>query len=138
MVLEEGQLHLHHALPAGGVLGEDVQDQRLPVHHVHLEQLLQVALLGRGELVVEHHHIDVEGAGQLHQLLRLAPADEGGGVGGGTAHQLGVHGVGAGGVGEQCQLLQRALGIEQRVASQHHPHQEGALTQAFYVGDGGG
>src|SRR5687768_18351162 len=52
-VAELGQLDLEHAGLAVSVLGEDVEDKRHPVDDVDLEQLLQVALLGRGELLVE-------------------------------------------------------------------------------------
>ena len=64
-----------------GVLGEDVEDQRDAVDDVDLEQLLQVALLGGRQLVVEDDDVDVERLGQLAQLLGLALADVGGGVG---------------------------------------------------------
>ena len=46
-VAELGELDLDHALLARGVLGEDVEDQRDPVDDVDLEELLEVALLGR-------------------------------------------------------------------------------------------
>ena len=80
-VAELRELDLHHALLARGVLGEDVEDQRDAVDDVAFEQLLQVALLGRGELVVEDHDVDVERLGELAQLLGLALADVGAGSG---------------------------------------------------------
>ena len=54
------------------MLGEDVEDQRLSVDDVAFEQLLQVSLLGRGELVVEDDEVDVQRLGQGGQLLRLS------------------------------------------------------------------
>ena len=41
------ELDLHHSFLAPRVLGEDVEDQRDAIDDVPLEQLLQVALLGR-------------------------------------------------------------------------------------------
>src|SRR5262249_39260111 len=76
-----GELDLHHALLAARVLGEDVEDQGDPVHDVDVEQALEVALLRRGELVVEDHQVDVERVGELLQLARLPRADVGGGIG---------------------------------------------------------
>src|SRR5262249_19674822 len=52
------QLDLHHALLAVGVLGEDVEDQGDAVDDVAPELLLEVALLRRRQLVVEHDDVD--------------------------------------------------------------------------------
>ena len=60
-----------------GVLGEDVEDQRLPVDDVALEELLKVALLAGVERVVEDNEIDVQGPGQRGQLGCLSRADVG-------------------------------------------------------------
>ena len=75
------ELDLHHALLARRVLGEDVEDQRDAVDDVAVEQLLEVALLRGRQLVVEHHDVDVERLAELAQLLGLALADVGRGVG---------------------------------------------------------
>ena len=81
-VAQQGQLHLGPALGAAGVLGEDVEDHRGAVDGRPPEDLLQVALLGRRELVVEDHGVGVDRQRERRQLLRLAPADVGGRVGG--------------------------------------------------------
>ncbi len=60
-----GQLDLGLALLAGGVLGEDVEDHRGAVDGRAAQPLLQVVLLGRAELVVEHDGVAVDGLGQL-------------------------------------------------------------------------
>ena len=78
---ELGELHLHHALLAVRMLGEDVEDQRDAIDDVAREQLLEVALLRGRELVVEHHEVDVERFRELAQLFRLARTDVGGGIG---------------------------------------------------------
>ena len=80
-VLEQGQLHLGAALGGAGVLGEDVEDHRGPVDGRAPEDLLQVALLGRGERVLEDHGVGVDGEAQLAQLCDLARAEERRGVG---------------------------------------------------------
>src|SRR5581483_10506172 len=110
-VAELGQLDLLHAGLAVGVLGEDVEDQRHPVDDVDLEQLLQVALLRRRQLLVEDHDVDVEHLDQLPQLLGLALADERGRVGRLPPLERQLDRVGAGGVGQQRQLRQRRLGL---------------------------
>src|SRR5450631_2964255 len=51
------ELDLHRALLARRVLGEDVEDERDAIDHIDREQLLEVALLGGRELVVEDHDI---------------------------------------------------------------------------------
>ncbi len=81
-VPQQRQLDLGFALGGAGVLGEDVEDHGCPVDGGAPEQLLEVALLRRRELVVEHHGVgvDLEAGGQ--QLLHLALPDEGGRIGG--------------------------------------------------------
>ncbi len=59
-VAELGQLDLGLALLGRGVLGEDVEDHRRAVDGGAAEQLLQVAALGRRELVVEHDGVGVD------------------------------------------------------------------------------
>ena len=73
-VAQQGQLHLGLALLAAGVLGEDVEDHRGAVDGGAAEDLLQVALLGGRQLVVEDDGVGVDGLRQLVQLLGLAPA----------------------------------------------------------------
>ena len=114
VVAEQGQLDLDRPDPRRGVLGEDVEDQRFSVDDVALEELLQVALLRRGELVVEDHEVDVQGPGQRGQLARLPGADERGRVDLTAAHQFPIDGLGAGGVGEQLELVEAALGLDRR------------------------
>ena len=79
-VAELGQLDLGLALLAGGVLAEDVEDHRGAVDGRAAEELLEVALLGRAELVVEHDGVAVGRLGRVAQLVGLALADVGGRV----------------------------------------------------------
>jgi hypothetical protein len=58
-VAEKGQLHLSLALEGVGILGEDVEDHRRAVDGGAAQDLLQIALLGRAQLVVEHHRVRV-------------------------------------------------------------------------------
>ena len=68
---EQGQLDLGHALPAAGVLGEDVEDHRHPVDDVAAEDLLEVALLHRAQLAVDDHHVDVQLAAEAASSAAL-------------------------------------------------------------------
>ena len=70
-VAELGQLDLGLALLAVGVLGEDVEDHRGAVDGGAAEELLEVALLGRAQLVVEHDGVGVDRIGDLAQLPAL-------------------------------------------------------------------
>src|SRR5262249_29776455 len=111
------QLDLHHALLAVGVLGEDVEDQGDAVDDVAPELLLEVALLRRRQLVVEHDDVDVGRVGEGAQLVGLPGPDGRGGVGCGAPLQHGLHGIGAGGVGEPAELGQARLRLVQRPAA---------------------
>jgi hypothetical protein len=80
-VAQDGQLDLCLAFGAAGVLGEDVEDDGSAVDRRPPEELLEVAMLGRAQLVVEDDGVGIEAAAQRGDLLRLALADEGGRVG---------------------------------------------------------
>ncbi len=110
-VLEQRHLDLCHAFPGGGVLGEDVEDHRLAVDYVAVEGALQVALLCRGEAVVEDDNVDVEPLGDGRQLVDLSLAHEGRRIGGVALHQNDVDRVGTGCLGEPRQLLEGGLGL---------------------------
>ncbi len=79
-VVELRELDLRLALPAPGVQGEDVQDQRRPVHDLDLQPLLEVSQLARRQLVVKDHRPGTGAVHRLVDLLQLALADERGGV----------------------------------------------------------
>ena len=85
--------------------------RRFPVDDVDLEQLLQVALLGGGQRIVEHHHVDVARPGEVGQLGGLALADEEGGVERVALDQFGVDRIGSGRVDQQGQFGERSLGF---------------------------
>ena len=59
-VAQLGQLHLGLAFLGAGVLGEDVEDHGGAVDGGAAQDLLQVAGLGRGQLVVEDHGVGVD------------------------------------------------------------------------------
>ena len=110
-VLEQRQLDLRPALQGVGVLGEDVEDHRRAVDGGAPEQALEVVLLGRGQLVVEHDRVGVDGEAQQAQLLGLALADEPGviGVVAPLHHAAGL--VGAGGVDQRGELVEAGVGV---------------------------
>src|SRR5512132_1760002 len=74
-VVELGQLDLGLALAAGGVLGEDVEDQHGAVDHLGVDQLLQVPQLPGRQLVVHDDGVGPECPDGGGQLLGLALAD---------------------------------------------------------------
>ena len=128
-VADLGQLDLGLALEAVGVLPEDVEDHRGAVDGRSAEQLLEVALLGRAELVVEHDGVGVDGLAQLLQLGDLAAAEVGGGVGGLTALLDPGHGVGAGGVDQEGQLVEVTGGVLLVVALGRDAHEDDLLPE---------
>ena len=72
VVLELGQLDLELAVGGVGVTGEDVEDHRGAVDHRHPERLLEVALLPRGQLVVDGDEVGVRRLEQRLELVDLA------------------------------------------------------------------
>ena len=75
VVLELRQLDLELPLRAHGVLGEDVEDQLRAVDHARLERVLEVALLGRVELVVDEEALGARLGEEPLQLLELPLPD---------------------------------------------------------------
>ncbi len=58
-VLELSQLHLKLRFPASGPGGKDVENQLRAIQDPDPEEILQVLSLGRGELLVEDHQVDL-------------------------------------------------------------------------------
>ncbi len=71
-----GKLDLQHALLGVGVLSEDVEDQSNTIHDVALKCLLEVPLLGRAQVVVEHDNVDVLDLGERHEFPQFPAPDE--------------------------------------------------------------
>jgi hypothetical protein len=122
-VVELRQLDLRLALSAGGVLGEDVEDQGRAVDHLCVDQLLQPAKLARRELVVHDHGVRALSLDHLGDLEDLALPDEGAGVRAGPALQGRVDDLGTGGFRQAAELLERVLGCLDRAADRN-AHQD--------------
>ena len=116
-VAQQRQLDLGLALLAAGVLGEDVEDHRGAVDGRAPEQLLEVVLLRGRELVVEHDGVAVDLEATLAQLLGLALADVVRGVGRVAALHDAADDVGAGGVDELRQLVERRVDVVGRAVA---------------------
>ena len=131
-VAQLGQLDLGLALLGGGVLGEDVQDHRGAVDGRAAQELLQVARLGRGQLVVEDHGVGVHRVGQVAQLLGLPLTDIGGRVGTVTSLQYPGGLVGPGRVHQQRQLVEVALGLVLALGRDGHPDEDDLLPEGAF------
>ena len=66
-----GQFYLQLALVGGGVLPEHVQNQGRAVDELACEGVLQVTLLGWGELVIEDDHVGFEVAHHFTNFVHL-------------------------------------------------------------------
>ena len=80
-VAQQREFDLRLAFERARVLGEDVEDHVGAIDGRAPEDLLEVALLRRRQFVVEHDRVGVDGLGQLVQLVGLALADVGRGIG---------------------------------------------------------
>ena len=128
-VFQLGQLDLQLALAGAGPAGEDVEDQLGAIDHLAGDQILQLAQLGRRQLVVDDHDVDRGlGAGQ-RQRLRLAAADEGGRVGGGALLQRAYDRGGAGGVRQPFELVEGLFGVDPAHVAGDEPDESRALER---------
>ncbi len=88
LVVEAGQLDLETALLGAGAAAEDLQDQAGAVDDLALPGLFQIALLDRGQGVVDDGGLGLGGADQGGQFLDLAGAEQGRGRGLAQANDL--------------------------------------------------
>ena len=103
---KQRQFDLGLAFGSAGVLREDVQDHRGAVDRRAPEDLLQVALLGRREVVFEDHGVGVERETDLAKFLYLARAEERRGIGRVATLDDARDDVGAGRVDQQRQFVE--------------------------------
>jgi hypothetical protein len=75
-VIQLGQLHLQLAFPRAGALGENIQNQARAVDDFGRHDFLQVPLLGGRQLGVNDHRAQLLLAGEVRDLLDLAPPEE--------------------------------------------------------------
>ena len=111
VVLELGELDLELALGADGVLGEDVEDQLGAVDDPRRERVLERALLGRVELVVDDQHVGAAVGVERLQLLELALADVGLLVGAVALLHERLHRLDERGARQLAQLAELVLGV---------------------------
>ena len=78
-VLKLRQLDLQSPFVRLGALREDIENQRRAVDDLDVEHFFEIALLRRGELVVEDHQIVSERFSLVFDLLQLALAEIGAG-----------------------------------------------------------
>ena len=135
-VAQQGELDLGAALERARVLGEDVEDDRGAVDGRPAEQLLQVVLLRRGELVVEHDRVGVDLVAQVAELLGLALADEPRVVGWSRRWTRRADLVGAGRVDQCGELVEAGVGVFFGGVGERHPDEDDALPDRA-VDEGG-
>ncbi len=133
MVLEGGQLDLQPALACGGVPGEDVDDQRAAVEHLAVEQLLQVALLVRTQLVVDDEQVEAARRLLVDELGRPALAEVPQRIGCRAALEGTADDHGAGRLCQGTQLGQAAGHRPATVARVVEADEEGTLLRSAEV-----
>ena len=93
------------------MLAEDVEDHRRAVDDLHLHDVFERAPLARGQLRVGDHRVGAHSGDEVAQLLGLASAQVGRGVGMRPPLKHAVENDRPGGLGEGRQLAQRVLGV---------------------------
>jgi len=140
-VAQERKLDLRLAFERAGILGEDVEDHRGAIDRRAAEQLLQVELLRRGQLVVEHNRVGVDLEAEIAQLFGLALADEPGVIGMVAALHETPDLVGTGGVDEGREFVEAGIGllvggVGHPDADENNAFPEGALDERGAEGFG--
>src|ERR1019366_6563002 len=138
--LQECQFDLRFAFGRARVLSEDVEDHRGAVDRRSAEDLLQVALLGRGQVVFEHDGVGVDGETDLAQLLHFAGSEEGRGVRRIPSLHASRDNVSPGRVDEQGQFVELVLEFVFGHARELDAHEDDLLAEraidegAGYIG----
>ena len=127
-VAQEGELDLGATLEGVGVLGEDVEDHRGAIDRRAPEQLLELELLGRVQLVVEDHGVGVDRQTERPELLGLPLADEEGVIGGIATLDEPSHHIGPGGVDQQFEFVETRIGVVLGGSRQRHPDEHDPLA----------
>ena len=122
--MQLSQLDLQAALRRSGTAGEDIQDQEGTVDHPAGQGVLQIALLGRGELPVKNDEIACRIGGQPGELLQTARPDTGGGVRTLPLLHQAADDLGPGRAGQFLQFIQGTVRI---VFPRVHRGQNGGL-----------
>ena len=104
-VFQLGQLHLQAAFAGAGPLGENIQDQGGPVDGGDLQDPLDIADLGGGQLMVEDGQLHPLLLAEAFELLQPAAAQAGGAIQAGAALQHRAHHLGARRFGQLAKLL---------------------------------
>ena len=111
-VLELGELDLELAFAGAGVAGKDVEDELRAVDDAARETRFEVAKLRGREVVIEEDEVGFGGARGSGDLVDLAAADQGCGVGArAVLHEHGGY-LGFGGARELLKLGQRKIEFE--------------------------
>ena len=109
LVVEVRQLDLQRAFPGARAAAENLQDDAGAVEDLGVELLFEIALLDRGERMVDHDKLAARLGHLFGDLGDLAGADQRRGLGICDIDDLGVDGIEVDGVGEAHRLVQPRL-----------------------------
>lgn len=110
-ILQLRELDLQLAFVAAGALREDIEDQARAIDHAPVQRLLQIALLGGRECVVEDDDFDVVRVAREPQFFGFAAADEHLGIRAGTTTGEGDGGTGSRAGGKKTEFFETGFEI---------------------------
>ena len=108
--------------------GEDVEDQCSPVQDLRPDELLEVADLRGGQLVVEDKRLDLLLACLLGDLERLPFSNQVGGIEAGPFLEHGPHDHTPRRVRQEGELGEVFLGLRDRLVCQSDAHEKNSLA----------
>ena len=111
-VVQLSELHLQLTFSGSRMLGKNIEDQLRSIDHSPLNNLFDIALLGRAEIVIEEQDIGVDRSGGSSNFLELASADQRCGIGTIAALQDFADHLRTGTLRQSAKFRQRFIGIE--------------------------
>ena len=111
-VLQLRQFDLQLAFPRARMPRKNVEDELRAVDHPPLDDLFNVALLRRTEIVIEEKNVGIDRSGRARNFLQLARANQRRRIGPVAPLQNLANHLGPGAFRQRAQFGQRLVGIE--------------------------
>ena len=134
-ILHPGKLDLEAGFAGVGAFRKNIENDLLAVDHTEVGEFFPLALLGRGETVIDDDHIALMGAGQLDHLVRLASAAEEFPMLLAAAAKHHLDHLDTEGFDEFRQFREEGFGLHGLANIKVKAHQQGALDHIWLLSD---
>ncbi len=133
--MHAGEFDLQAGFLGLRALGENIENHLLAVDHAEVGEFFPLALLGRGQAVVDHDHVALMGAGEFGDFRGLAGAAEEFLVHFAAAGEHGLDHFDAEGFDEFAEFFEQGFRLGRLAGIEIKAHQQGALDHFGFLSD---